>query len=98
MTFCGLRVVESAYLEEDGDPITVHRTWLERLFSRPWRPFVKTRTVVPRIPLRGAIRLNATTIVMHPAIVNELRELTERGVSMGMPAVPPNRIRREGQL
>lgn len=73
-TFAGLRIIESPYLEEDGEPVTVRRSWRERLFSRPWRPFVTTRTVIPKIPYRGAVRLNQTTIVMHPATVLELKK------------------------
>ncbi len=73
MTFAGLRVIESPYLEEDGEPYTIRRTWRDRLLTRPWRPWVTTRTVVPRVPYRGAMRIDANTIVMHPAVVRELR-------------------------
>lgn len=76
--FNGMRVIESPYLEQDGEPYTVRRTWRERLFSRPWRPLKATRVVVPRVPYRGAYSLNATTIVMHPAVLRELRQ-TMRG-------------------
>lgn len=30
-------------------PMTVRRTWRERLFSLPWRPFRKFKTVPPAI-------------------------------------------------
>jgi hypothetical protein len=74
MMFRGMRVIESPYLEQDGEPVTVRRTWRERLFSRPWRPLVATRTVVPRVPYRGAMRLDARTLVMHPQMLRELRK------------------------
>lgn len=65
--FKGMRVIESALLEEDGEPYAVYRTWRERLFSRPWRPLVATRMVTPRIPYRGAVSIGQNTLVMHPA-------------------------------
>ena len=70
----GMRVIESAYLEQDGEPYTARRTWRERLFRRPWRPLQATRVIVPKIPYQGAVRLNSTTLVMHPAIVRTLRK------------------------
>jgi len=74
--FGGFRVIESVYLEEDGEPYTVRRSWRERLFTRPWHPFVTTRVVVPKIPYRGFLKLNATTVVVHPATLRELRDRT----------------------
>lgn len=79
--FNGMRVVESVYLEQDGDPYTVRRTWRERLFSRPWTPFVKTRIVVPRVPYAGAVQLDANTLVMHPATLHRLRESLDLSAS-----------------
>ena len=79
MTFNGMRVIESPYLEQDGEPYEVRRSWRERLFTLPWRPFFVTRTIVPKVPYRGAVRLNATTVVMHPATLRELREAQKSG-------------------
>lgn len=73
--FQGMRVIESAYLEEDGEPYIVRRTWRQRLFSRPWRPWQTTYTVVPKVPFRGAIQLNKTTLVMHPDTVRLVRRM-----------------------
>ncbi len=75
-TFRGMRVIESLYLEQDGEPVTVRRSWKERLFSRPWKPFQRMRTVIPRVPYRGVVKLNANTLVMHPAMVAELARAT----------------------
>lgn len=72
--FTGLRIIESEHLTEAGEPYEVRRTWRERLLTRPFRPFVATRTVVPQVPYRGAFQLNAHTLVMHPAIVRQLRD------------------------
>lgn len=77
--FNGMRVIESPFLEQDGAPYEVRRTWRERLFTRPWRPLVTTRTVVPKVPYKGAVQLNAHTLVMHPAMLRELRGI--RGIS-----------------
>ena len=74
MVINGMRVIESVYLVQDGKPYPVRRTWRERLFSRPWRPLVATRTVIPKVPYQGAVRLNEWTIVMHPSEVLRLAE------------------------
>jgi hypothetical protein len=75
----GMRIVEDVNLTEAGAPITVRRTWRERLGTRPWRPLQATKTIVPQVPYRGALKLDAHTLVMHPAMVQELRRLTEGG-------------------
>ena len=78
-TFNGMHIIESVYLVENGEPIVVHRTWRERLFSRPWTPLIKTRTVVPQIPYRGAVQLDANTLVMHPYTLAQLRKELKDG-------------------
>ena len=70
----GMRIIESAYLMEPGEPRVERRTWRERLWSRPWRPWVATRTVIPQVPHRGALRLSDGTLVMHPATVKQLHD------------------------
>lgn len=70
MMFNGLRVISSHYLVEDG-PLTVS-----------WQPCGRSgwkvkRMVIPKIPYRGAVHLNATTLVMHPETIRLLREQTE---------------------
>lgn len=72
--FNGMRVIESEWLMEPSEPMTERRTWRERLFTRPWRPFVRTRTVVRQIPYRGALRLSNGTLVIHPVTLRALRE------------------------
>jgi hypothetical protein len=67
LSLFGLNVIQSEYLVEDGDPVTVRRSWRERLLTRPWRPWEATRTYRPKIPFRGALQLDARTVVMHPA-------------------------------
>ncbi len=74
-SFNGLRIIESVWLTEAGAPVEVHRTWRERLFTRPWKPWQTTRTVIPQVPMRGGICLGYGTIVMHPEAVRLLREM-----------------------
>lgn len=64
--FGGYRVIESPGLVQDGEPYTVRRSWRERLLTRPWRPLVSVRTIVPQVPYRGFVQVDAHTIVMHP--------------------------------
>jgi hypothetical protein len=61
-----VRIVESAYLVVDGKPYTARRSWRERLISRPWRPFVASRVVVPKVPHPGAVQIGPDTFLMHP--------------------------------
>lgn len=77
----GMRVIESVYLIEDGEPYEVRRPWRERLFSRPWRPMQATRLVVPKVPYRGAFKLTDKTLVMHPETLRQLRK--------ALPLTPP---------
>lgn len=77
LAFNGMRIVESVFLTEPGAPYQVRRTWLERLFTRPWTPMQTERTVVPRVPYRGAVQLNATTLVMHPATLRQLKGMRD---------------------
>ncbi len=72
-TFNGMRVQTSVWLTEPGDPVTLRRTWRERLFSWPWRPLIATRTVVPQVPKKGAISF-AGQLLMHPETFRQLRD------------------------
>lgn len=73
--FGGVRIVTSLLMVEDGEPYEVRRTWRERLFSTPWRPMRATRTVVPKVPKREAMRMPDGSLVMHPEIAAELRKV-----------------------
>ena len=73
----GVKIIESLLMVEDGEPYEVKRSWRERLFSRPWRPLLPTRTVIPKVPKREAIRLPDGSWVMHPEIARMLRQQTK---------------------
>lgn len=66
LEFNGIRVITSEWLTEAGEPVTVRRSWRERLLTWPWRPFQTTRTYVPQIPYRGAYKLPSGVMLMHP--------------------------------
>jgi len=75
MMFNGMRIIESVLLTQLGKPYQVKRSWRERLFSRPWHPFTTTRTITPVIPYKGAVQLDANTLIMHPETVKQLRHM-----------------------
>lgn len=72
-----VKIIESRLMVEDGEPYEVKRSWRERLFSRPWRPLLPTRTVVPKVPKREAMLLSDGSLVMHPEIAKMLRQQTK---------------------
>lgn len=62
----GYPVIYSVYCGTYEDKI-VPRTWRERLLSRPWRPWEKTKTVnefVPNVLMVGSPPI----IVAHPSL------------------------------
>lgn len=67
----GMRIIESVFAVTKGKPREVPRTWRQRLWSWPWRPWVRTRTETPMVP--ASYQLSSGTIVAHPAVVEELR-------------------------
>jgi hypothetical protein len=73
MSIDGLRVFESLYAVRSGEPVEVPRSWGERLFTRPWRPFRRTRIVVPQIPMAYKI---GETLVAHPDFLAQLRNVS----------------------
>jgi hypothetical protein len=76
--FNGMNVITSVYLVQNGYSYERRLSWHERLFSRPWRPFTKTKTETPKVPYQGALKLNATTLLMHPATLSTLQQNIRR--------------------
>jgi len=74
MNLYGMKIVENALLTVAGAPYEVPRTWRERLFTRPWKPLNRTRTVVPQVPSRQIYTLTGGVLVMHPAMAAEIRK------------------------
>lgn len=80
-----LEMYESANsIEIDADnptkPETIKRSWKERLFSLPWRPWVKTKVI--RVPnYKPAIYRVGNRFIYHPALKAEIMKAVEVGKS-----------------
>lgn len=53
------------------------RTWVERLFSKPWTPHIPNKVVSTRVPdpylyIVDSLLLGKTTIVAHPETIEKL--------------------------
>ena len=82
--FFGIPIITNPYLTM---PKTVPRSWLERLFSLPWHPLVKTKTIqVPDdkiylINTRGTkleeFGVGRPTYFCHPMTLPKLRKLLD---------------------
>lgn len=69
----GQVVIESTSMVEDGEPYSVARSWRERLFSLPFRPFDSCKLVTPKVPAKYSYRLPNGSWVMHPEMAKILR-------------------------
>lgn len=69
----GMKVIESTFLTEPGEPEERRRSWRQRLFSRPWRPWKVTETWIPQRPYRGVVKMGRNTLVVHPDTLKQLR-------------------------
>lgn len=52
-------------------------TWSQRLFSWPWRPWVKTRSWFTTVPSRQMLRIG-NVVHMHPEAARALRAVAAR--------------------
>jgi hypothetical protein len=71
----GLEIVTSAWLTQPGEPVEVRRTWRQRFFTRPWRPWRATYTMIPQVPMDGAVQIGPRKFVMHPDTLLRLKSL-----------------------
>lgn len=68
----GIQIIEDAYI---NDYDHVRLTWRERLFSKPWRPWVKFKSVYnPKYYKVGAAR-----IICSPQSAAQLRSHATKG-------------------
>lgn len=74
MPLNGMEVIVDANIVKPGVNETVSRTWRDRLFSRPWRPWVKTKTV--RGPERPGWVIIGGRLYCHPAVFAELKAIS----------------------
>ena len=65
-SFNGVRITEDINMVVPGEPYEKQRTLKERLFSLPWRPLKKTKTITPMVPSKEIICWE-NQFVMHPA-------------------------------
>lgn len=65
------KILTSEYLAD-----TVLRTWKERLFSWPWRPWKKTK----KVPFNEVFLWNGDTIICHPSMEQGIITLLEEGL------------------
>lgn len=54
-------------------PEEINRTWKERLFSWPWRPFKKTKIIIRYEPIK-TIYSDGNKLIMHPEVFRVFRE------------------------
>jgi len=77
--FNGMRIIQNIWMTEPGDPITVYRTWVERLFTRPWRPWVASRIVIPTVPRKDVLKIGDDILMMHPDTFRALKAQLKEG-------------------
>lgn len=73
----GMRVILNQHLSQAGAPVTVRRSWRDRLLSWPWRPWIATRTHIPQVPSTEVLVMG-NTLHMHPALWRTLKDQQER--------------------
>lgn len=76
----GFEVITDIKLTIAGDSYEKKRSLKERFFSRPWRPFKLTYTIVPQVPSREIIRAG-NMLIMHPTMVAEIEKAIEANYS-----------------
>ena len=71
--FYGYNIIENIHMVDVDNPIIteVNRTWKERLFTLPWRPFKKTKTVTTFPPMKN-FYLMGRTLFCHPIMKQSL--------------------------
>ncbi|HEC64245.1 MAG TPA: hypothetical protein ENI23_03020 [bacterium] len=69
----GLKIIEDKSLTIPDGTITVTRSWKERLFTRPWKPWVATKEIFNIIPNPELFYIKDRGIVLaHPVTAKRL--------------------------
>ncbi len=79
--FSGMRIFESVNcVELTGKMLSREeiRSWKERLFSLPWKPWKATKTIYYPEAIPTMYRIGYDTIVGHPAKIADLKSEIER--------------------
>ena len=72
----GKQIITSVYLTKTSDPLSVKRTWKERLFSRPWKPWQATKMITIQVP-SDEVLVMMDRIIMHPEMFRRLQTKLE---------------------
>ncbi len=75
--YSGYKVIENPFMVKPGEPKELKRSWRERLFTRPWRPWVRTKMVATYVPSDEVLQVSNHTFIMHPVLARQLREATK---------------------
>lgn len=70
-SYGGIRLIPSYLLTETATK-KITRTWLERLWSWPWRPMQATKTETYQIPCMKPIIYDNRTWFAHPAYIKRI--------------------------
>ena len=80
LLFGGYKLVASDLLVEYTSR-EVPRSIKERLFTRPWRPFKKTKTIHYTEPKMDVlVSTSERSIIAHPVVIERLRNAVEQSV------------------
>lgn len=72
-------IIADESLVVPGPPEIIKRTWKERLFSMPWKPLKKTKTVATWLPSPKVIMSEASrTITAHTVVAKEMIEQIQK--------------------
>lgn len=77
-TYNGYQIIQDETMTMKGEPYEEPIPLMRRLFSRPWRPFKKTKTIYPTVPSDKIIMMNGK-IVMHPVMADRLMKEVANG-------------------
>jgi hypothetical protein len=69
----GYKIILNSNLVIDAKPIAMVRTWKERLFTRPWKPFLAIKMIKSQVPDPNGYFLGNDTMVMHPITAERLK-------------------------
>ena len=74
----GIRLFESEYCTKSRQEIE-QRSWYERLFTLPWRPWVTTKIVVYNDPDPNLYQIAPLSFVGHPATIAQVKAAIDNG-------------------
>lgn len=69
----GMEIYDNINLVEH---VSAERSWRERLFTRPWRPLIRVKTVA--VPMKHFLMMDGK-LFGHPATIARLRSIVVEG-------------------